>query len=123
MTASYEGYIGDWGACGIRVNTWQLATASHYPCGTRITIRYGRHVAYAVTEDHGPYVYGRSLDIWDATARRLGFRNGDAFGVRRVLMTLGWPHTHRIARRRFPLYAPHCVPHLLCLVHMPVVRW
>lgn len=86
--ASYEGLVGYRDACGGRVNTWQVATASRYACGTRIRIQYGRRWVIAVTRDHGPYVPGRSLDIWTATARRLGFASGAAFGVRTVTMQL-----------------------------------
>lgn len=89
VVASYEGLVGYRDACGGRVNTTTRGLASHYRCGTRITLRYGRHVVHAVTTDHGPYVYGRSLDLWTATVRGLGFRSGAAFGVRRVVMVVG----------------------------------
>ena len=88
--ASYEGLVGARTACGVRVNTWQMATASHYPCGTRLTIWYHGHKARVTSEDSGPYVAGRRLDIWDQTARKLGFRNGQAFGVRTVTFVVGW---------------------------------
>lgn len=87
--ASYEGLVGSGTACGRPVNTYSLGTASLYPCGTKIRIQYGSHVVVAITMDHGPYVYGRSLDLWDATVRALGFRSGADFGVRHVLMTVG----------------------------------
>jgi len=88
--ASYEGLVGHRTACGVRITTTRLATASHYPCGTRLTIWYHGHKARVTSEDSGPYVYGRRLDIWDATARKLGFRNGHAFGVRTVTFVYGW---------------------------------
>jgi hypothetical protein len=88
--ASYEGLVGYRDACGGRVDTQTLGLASHYPCGTVIWVRYGKHVVRAVTKDHGPYGDPRrALDIWDATARGLGFRSGHAFGLRHVSMAVG----------------------------------
>ena len=87
--ASYEGLNGYRDACGTIVNEHTMAVASHYPCGTVIWIHYGRHTVRAVTLDHGPYAYGRSLDLWWRTARHLGFHSGAAFGVRTVRMAVG----------------------------------
>ena len=82
--ASYEGLVGSRTACGGRVDASSVSTASLYPCGTRIRIWYGRRSVVAVTRDHGPFIPGRRLDVWDGTVRALGFRNGNAWGVRRV---------------------------------------
>ena len=44
------------------------------PCGARIYISYdGKHVLTQVI-DRGPYVPGRTFDLTDALARRLGLR-------------------------------------------------
>ncbi len=91
VQASYEGLDGARTACGVAVSPHVLGLASRYRCGTKITVRYGHHVVHAVTLDYGPATWtGRDLDLWDATVRGLGFSSGNAYGVRRVQMALGW---------------------------------
>jgi rare lipoprotein A len=44
------------------------------PCGVRIYVTYGRKHVLAPVIDRGPYVPGRTFDLTDALARRLGLR-------------------------------------------------
>jgi rare lipoprotein A len=42
------------------------------PCGSRVTISYAGRSVVATVDDRGPYVYGRSFDLDQNTARYLG---------------------------------------------------
>jgi rare lipoprotein A (peptidoglycan hydrolase) len=48
------------------------------PCGTKLTLRNGRHTLRVRVIDRGPYVAGREFDLTQATARRLHFRGHGA---------------------------------------------
>ncbi len=43
------------------------------PCGTRVTLRYGRKTVVARVVDRGPYVAGREFDLTEAIRDDLGF--------------------------------------------------
>lgn len=78
--SSGPGAFGRRTACGltIRAETEGVAHPT-LQCGARIYISYGgRHVLTQVV-DRGPYVPGRTFDLTDALARRLGLR-----GVQRI---------------------------------------
>jgi rare lipoprotein A (peptidoglycan hydrolase) len=72
------------------VTTWQTGTAALLPCGARLTLWKGRRKVHVTVMDHGPYVPGRSLDVWPATERALGYRSDAAWGVQSVRMAMGW---------------------------------
>jgi rare lipoprotein A (peptidoglycan hydrolase) len=44
------------------------------PCGARIYVIYGRKHVLTQVIDRGPYVPGRTFDLTDALARRIGLR-------------------------------------------------
>ncbi len=56
-------------ACGFHA-TYGVANKT-LPCGTRVTISYGGRSVLATVDDRGPYVYGRSFDLNQNTARYL----------------------------------------------------
>jgi len=74
--ASYygPGLYGNGVACGgtLRPNTRGVAHKS-LPCGTRVTLQYGRRTVVARVIDRGPYVAGRDWDLTEQTKRDLGF--------------------------------------------------
>lgn len=57
-------------ACGFHA-TFGVANRT-LPCGTKVTIAYGGRTVVATVDDRGPYVYGRSFDLNQNTARYLG---------------------------------------------------
>jgi 3D (Asp-Asp-Asp) domain-containing protein len=57
-------------ACGFHA-TYGVANKT-LPCGTKVTLSYGGHKLVATVDDRGPYVYGRSFDLNQNTARYLG---------------------------------------------------
>ena len=57
-------------ACGFHA-TYGVANKT-LPCGTKVTLSYGGHTVVATVDDRGPYVYGRSFDLNQNTARHLG---------------------------------------------------
>ena len=65
-------------ACGFHA-TYGVANRT-LPCGTKVTLSYGGRTVVATVDDRGPYVYGRSFDLNQNTARYLGM-----WGVGRVL--------------------------------------
>jgi hypothetical protein len=65
-------------ACGFHA-TYGVASRT-LPCGSRVTISYAGRSVVATVDDRGPYVYGRSFDLDQNTARYLGMN-----GVARVL--------------------------------------
>jgi hypothetical protein len=65
-------------ACGFHA-TYGVANRT-LPCGSRVTISYAGRSVVATVDDRGPYVYGRSFDLDQNTARYLGMN-----GVARVL--------------------------------------
>jgi peptidoglycan lytic transglycosylase len=56
-------------ACGFHA-TYGVANRT-LPCGSRVTLSYGGHTVVATVDDRGPYVYGRSFDLNQNTARCL----------------------------------------------------
>ncbi|MEJ7891086.1 MAG: septal ring lytic transglycosylase RlpA family protein [Solirubrobacteraceae bacterium] len=52
------------------------------PCGTKLTIKHGKHEVRARVIDRGPYSGTREFDLTEATARRLHFS-----GVGTILTT------------------------------------
>ena len=57
-------------ACGFHA-TYGVANKT-LPCGTKVTISYGGRTVVATVDDRGPYVYGRTFDLNQTTARYLG---------------------------------------------------
>ena len=57
-------------ACGFHA-TYGVANRT-LPCGTKVTLSYGDRTVVATVDDRGPYVYGRSFDLNQNTARYLG---------------------------------------------------
>jgi hypothetical protein len=74
--ASYygPGLYGNGTACGgtLYPDTRGVAHKT-LPCGTRVTLRYGRRTVVARVIDRGPYVAGREFDLTEATRNDLGF--------------------------------------------------
>jgi hypothetical protein len=61
-------------ACGGQLTSYTLGVASRtLPCGTLVTLRYGRRMVRVPVVDRGPYVGGREFDLTEATKRALGF--------------------------------------------------
>jgi rare lipoprotein A len=61
-------------ACGGELTSSTLGVANKtLPCGTWITLRYGRRHVRVRVVDRGPYVAGREFDLTEATKRALGF--------------------------------------------------
>ena len=57
-------------ACGFHA-TFGVANKT-LPCGTKVTLSYGGRTVIATVDDRGPYVYGRTYDLNQNTARYLG---------------------------------------------------
>jgi rare lipoprotein A len=57
-------------ACGFHA-TYGVANKT-LPCGTKVTLSYGGRTVLATVDDRGPYIYGRSFDLNQNTARYLG---------------------------------------------------
>jgi rare lipoprotein A len=74
--ASYygPGLYGGGLACGgtLRPGTIGVANRS-LPCGTRLTLRYGRRSVRVQVIDRGPFSGNREFDLTSATKARLGF--------------------------------------------------
>lgn len=68
-------------ACGFHA-TYGVANRT-LPCGTKVTLSYGGRTVVATVDDRGPYVYGRSFDLNQTTARYLGM-----LGVGRVFASV-----------------------------------
>ncbi len=74
--ASYfgPGLYGNGMACGGTLYPGTRGVAHKtLPCGTRVTLRYGRKTVVARVVDRGPYVAGREFDLTEATRNDLGF--------------------------------------------------
>jgi hypothetical protein len=64
-------------ACGGWLTSSTLGVANKtLPCGTLVTLRYGRRTVRVRVIDRGPYVAGREFDLTEATKRALGFEAG-----------------------------------------------
>lgn len=74
-------YDGGSTACGFHA-TYGVANKT-LPCGTKVTLSYGGRTVVATVDDRGPYVYGRSFDLNQNTARALGM-----WGVAQVLTSI-----------------------------------
>jgi len=68
-------------ACGFH-STYGVANRT-LPCGTKVTLSYGGRTVVATVDDRGPYVYGRTFDLNQNTARYLGM-----WGVGQVFASL-----------------------------------
>ena len=76
----YGGHL----ACGGRLAPGRVGVANKsLPCGTKLTLRHGRHRLRVRVIDRGPYVAGREFDLTEATARRLHWRGPGAILVSR----------------------------------------
>jgi hypothetical protein len=61
-------------ACGGSLTSSTLGVANKtLPCGTLVTLRYGRRSVRVPVVDRGPYVAGREFDLTEATKQALGF--------------------------------------------------
>jgi rare lipoprotein A len=61
-------------ACGGSLTSSTLGVASKtLPCGTLVTLHYGRRTVRVPVIDRGPYVEGREFDLTEATKQALGF--------------------------------------------------
>jgi len=79
-------------ANGERFNPHKLTAASKtLPMGTRVLLKKGNHTVIVRINDRGPYIKGRSLDISESAARKLGIHNQ---GVARVTVAI-LPSNHR----------------------------
>jgi rare lipoprotein A len=73
------GLYGNHLGCGGRLSYSTIGVANKtLPCGTKLTLRNGRHTLRVRVIDRGPYVAGREFDLTQATARRLHFRGHGA---------------------------------------------
>jgi rare lipoprotein A (peptidoglycan hydrolase) len=68
------GLYGNHLACGGTLWPSRLGVANKsLPCGSRVTLRHGRHVLRVPVIDRGPYSGAREFDLTERTARRLHF--------------------------------------------------
>jgi rare lipoprotein A len=68
------GLYGNALACGGRLSSGTLGVANRtLPCGTRVTLRYGRRSVTVPVIDRGPFHATREWDLTAATKSRLGF--------------------------------------------------
>ena len=86
LIASYygPGFHGNLTANGERFNS-HAATAAHksLPFGTKLRVCYSSCEVVRIN-DRGPYIHGRSLDLSEGTARRIGLHSR---GVGQVQVT------------------------------------
>jgi rare lipoprotein A (peptidoglycan hydrolase) len=74
--ASYygPGLYGGALACGGRLRPGTIGVANKsLPCGTRLTLRYGKRSVRVQVIDRGPFSGNREFDLTAATRSRLGF--------------------------------------------------
>jgi hypothetical protein len=71
-------------ACGGQLTSSTMGVANKtLPCGTLVTLRYGRRTVRVPVVDRGPYVAGREFDLTEATKRALGFEGvGEVWSTR-----------------------------------------
>lgn len=71
-------------ACGGELTSTTIGVANKtLPCGTRVTLRYGRRTVQVRVIDRGPYVAGREFDLTEATKQALGFGDtGEVWSTR-----------------------------------------
>jgi rare lipoprotein A len=73
--SSGPGAFGKRTACGEVLGPETVGVAHPVlPCGVYIYVTYGRKHVLAPVIDRGPYVPGRTFDLTDALARKLGLR-------------------------------------------------
>ena len=86
LLASYygPGFHGNLTANGERFNSY-ASTAAHksLPFGTKLRVCYSTCEVVRIN-DRGPYIHGRSLDLSEGTARRIGLHSK---GVDQVKVT------------------------------------
>jgi hypothetical protein len=72
LTPTVASWYDDAGntACGFHA-TYGVANKT-LRCGTKVTLSYGGRTVVATVDDRGPYVYGRTFDLNQNTARYLG---------------------------------------------------
>lgn len=79
------GLYGNTMANGQTLTTRTIGVAHRtLPLGTRLHVRVNRITVTVVVKDRGPYTHGRTLDLTEATAQRLGYTSCNTFGVRQV---------------------------------------
>jgi rare lipoprotein A len=71
-------------ACGGELTSTTMGVANKtLPCGTQVTLRYGKRTVRVRVIDRGPYVAGREYDLTEATRRALGFGDtGEVWSTR-----------------------------------------
>ena len=68
------GLYGNGLACGGTLTPSTLGVAHRsFPCGAKLTLRYGNRSVRVRVVDRGPFVAGREFDLTAATKQRLGF--------------------------------------------------
>lgn len=90
VLASYfgPGLYGNRTACGQTLTTSLLGVAHRtLSCGTRVRVCYDGRCVATVVVDHGPWVYGRTLDLTSAVSSQLCHCTG--WGVRTVRWSYG----------------------------------
>lgn len=77
------GLYGNRLGCGGTLQYGTVGVAHKYlPCGTKLTIKHGRHTVRTRVIDRGPYSGNREFDLTEALARKLHFS-----GVGTILTT------------------------------------
>jgi hypothetical protein len=71
-------------ACGGSLTSGTLGVANKtLPCGTMVTLHYGRRTVRVPVVDRGPFVAGREFDLTEATKDALGFEGvGEVWSTR-----------------------------------------
>jgi rare lipoprotein A len=81
--ASWYGGGGNLACGGERTGSTMGVANKTLPCGTLVTLRYGRRSVRVPVVDRGPYVAGRDFDLTEATKRALGFEGvGEVWSTR-----------------------------------------
>lgn len=85
-TASCYTLFGNKTASGKTVTRSSVWVAhKSLPLGKKIYVKYGnRKPIKATVDDRGPYIHGRQFDITYGLARKFGFSNCSAWGVRKI---------------------------------------
>lgn len=70
------GFYGRHLGCGGTLQPGQLGVANKtLPCWSKVELRHRGHTITVPVIDRGPYAGGRTFDLTEATANRLGWRN------------------------------------------------
>ncbi|MDJ0625925.1 MAG: septal ring lytic transglycosylase RlpA family protein [Candidatus Caenarcaniphilales bacterium] len=77
------GLYGRRTANGTKLRRWTRGIAhKHWQFGEKVVLKYKNNRTKAKVIDRGPNIRGLSIDVTEATAKALGFKDCKEFGVR-----------------------------------------